>query len=440
MNADNVWIFFLSYNNSTSASNVIESFQERHLNGYYQSKSNERSFPQMFAVGEPICYYSSRFHDFSSFSNQFRVGPMNDNASGNARNTMLGRLSTAFILCIMSLSAAARQREASPEYLASAKFIGVPLVNYSRSFEFMIGGLAGIYYPMNKNDSISPPSLSGGAAFYATNGSYGVLVFSKLYYAEDRFRTYGAVGAPKINFQFYNWDVGIDNGFINYTTLARFIALSQLFRVSESWYAGPDFSWFRATTSFGQEGFTTSERTYASLGIAGEYDTRPSKTYPRAGWYTTLRLRRYADWLGSAAEFTKLKIELNRYLPVDSTDVLAIRATIQTALGAVPFEAQTVVGGKDIRGYSQGKYRGDEVYAAQGEYRWNFAPPFGAVGFFGLALAVTAGNPVSFDDLLPGVGAGFRYTMIPSINANVGVDAAVGRDDWGLYFRIAEAF
>jgi hypothetical protein len=30
--------------------------------------------------------------------------------------------------------------------------------------------------------------------------------------------------------------------------------------------------------------------------------------------------------------------------------------------------------------------------------------------------------------------------MIREINANVGVDVAVGREDWGLYFRIAEAF
>jgi hypothetical protein len=62
------------------------------------------------------------------------------------------------------------------------------------------------------------------------------------------------------------------------------------------------------------------------------------------------------------------------------------------------------------------------------------------VGFGGLALAVTAGTPLNLDEVLPGIGAGFRYTMIPEINANVGVDVAVGREDWGLYFRIAEAY
>jgi hypothetical protein len=58
----------------------------------------------------------------------------------------------------------------------------------------------------------------------------------------------------------------------------------------------------------------------------------------------------------------------------------------------------------------------------------------------GFALPVTHGEPVTFNEILPGAGIGFRYMMIPEIRANVGVDIAVGREDWGLYFRIAEAF
>jgi outer membrane protein assembly factor BamA len=182
-------------------------------------------------------------------------------------------------------------------------------------------------------------------------------------------------------------------------------------------------------------------RQYSSLGVSGEYDTRTSTTYPMDGFYCTARLRRYADWLGSASEYTKIKIEVNRYLLQNSIDVLALRGCVEAALGTVPFEAQTVVGaGKDIRGYSSGKFRGDQVYSLQGEYRWNFAPPFGAVGFLGFSLPITQGEQARFADILPGLGAGFRYTMVPEIHANVGLDVAVGRDDWGLYFRIAEAF
>ena len=42
--------------------------------------------------------------------------------------------------------------------------------------------------------------------------------------------------------------------------------------------------------------------------------------------------------------------------------------------------------------------------------------------------------------LLPAVGAGFRFTAFPDNHMNVGLDAAVGDGDWGIYFRIGEAF
>jgi hypothetical protein len=42
--------------------------------------------------------------------------------------------------------------------------------------------------------------------------------------------------------------------------------------------------------------------------------------------------------------------------------------------------------------------------------------------------------------LLPGAGVGERFMALPDYQGNVGFDVAVGRDDWGIYFRIGEAF
>ncbi len=53
-------------------------------------------------------------------------------------------------------------------------------------------------------------------------------------------------------------------------------------------------------------------------------------------------------------------------------------------------------------------------------------------------------NDLSEDDnwsgLLPGGGAGLRYLAIKEHNINLGIDIAVGKGDWGIYFRIGEAF
>ncbi len=350
-------------------------------------------------------------------------------------------LTLAFVWLLPSLANSQPGGLASKERLTEPRFVGIPMINYNRNIEFIFGGFGGLYYPISSTDTISPPSFSGLAAMYSTNGTGIAIGFSRFYLLEDFIRIKVAGGVGKINFQYFNEDLGLDGGFVNYTSTAGFFVISPLFRMAKGWYLGPDYSYLSMGTVF--EGIPGSgERLqYASLGVSGEFDSRSSTVYPMDGFYCTARLRRYADWLGSASEYTKMKIELNRYVPVKSADILALRGCVEAALGAVPFEAQTVVGaGKDIRGYSNGRYRGDQLYSIQGEYRWNFAPPFGAVGFLGFALPVNQGEAVTIGDVLPGLGAGFRYTMVPEIHANVGLDVAIGRDDWGLYFRIAEAF
>ena len=42
--------------------------------------------------------------------------------------------------------------------------------------------------------------------------------------------------------------------------------------------------------------------------------------------------------------------------------------------------------------------------------------------------------------ILPGVGAGIRFIVSEETHMNVGMDIAVGKGDWGLYFRIGESF
>jgi hemolysin activation/secretion protein len=120
--------------------------------------------------------------------------------------------------------------------------------------------------------------------------------------------------------------------------------------------------------------------------------------------------------------------------------VLAVRASLNIAAGDVPFEGQTVVGGNDIRGYSQGKYRNDQVYTLQTEYRWNFYRRWGMVAFAGVASAVKKFADIPSSEILPGLGAGLRFRMLPAEKINIGVDLGFGKDDYSITFRIGEAF
>ncbi len=71
---------------------------------------------------------------------------------------------------------------------------------------------------------------------------------------------------------------------------------------------------------------------------------------------------------------------------------------------------------------------------------YNFRNRVGLVGFAGLAT-IYGSDTESFNwGLYPGGGVGCRYQAFKSTRFNIGLDAALGKDDWGMYFRIGEAF
>jgi outer membrane protein assembly factor BamA len=173
------------------------------------------------------------------------------------------------------------------------------------------------------------------------------------------------------------------------------------------------------------------------------FDSRDNVQNPSNGWFSNARFNLFDEAFGSAAEYTKMDLDASHYLHLSKAKdhrVLAYKASLSSALGSVPFEAQTVVGGQVLRGYSKGEYRGDQVYSLQAEYRWNFYKKWGTVFFAGVATPVNKTESWQADDLLPGIGAGIRYMMIPDIRINVGFDTALGKDDYGVYFRIGEYF
>jgi hypothetical protein len=76
----------------------------------------------------------------------------------------------------------------------------------------------------------------------------------------------------------------------------------------------------------------------------------------------------------------------------------------------------------------------------QAEYRRRFYKKLGMFSFFDPALSVDSLGRLAGSELLPDIGVGLRYMMIPEERINIGVDVAVGKDDYGLYFRIGETY
>jgi outer membrane protein assembly factor BamA len=324
----------------------------------------------------------------------------------------------------------------------------IPLINYNRTQGIILGAVVSKYYKINKKDSLSPSSNTGIAGIYTEKQSYALFLYSQLFLAQDRWRIRAAVGTLDINFQFYLEDPVLSTGnFSNYSTKANLVVLQVQRNIFKRIYFGPTGSFIKSTTTFSFPGASgqdsVNKSTLNNIGYIISNDTRDHVQYPTRGMFLNFKNQFYRNWIGSNYEFVRYIVTYNQFFKLSKTDdkhVLVARATMNIATGDVPFEGQTVVGGDDIRGYSQGKYRNDQVYTLQTEYRLNFYRKWGLVAFAGLATAVAKFSDITENQLLPGVGGGVRFRMLPSEKVNIGVDAGVGRGDYSITFRIGEAF
>lgn len=321
----------------------------------------------------------------------------------------------------------------------SKKIKIVPYVSYNRTYEFMFGAVPMMMYKVNKKDTISPESISGLMGIYTTNKTWFALAFSKLYLHEDRWRLTLAGGLGNANSQFLS--SGTTSNFIDYQTGADFFKFEVQRKIDKGIYLGANYMYTKFNNEYDFETPVSEEITLNGLGFVFLRDKRNHVYYPTTGSEFKLNYTGYLSFMGNDDESSKIEIKYNKFLKTKRKgDILALRAYGGFGLGDVPFNNLLVVQGTDLRGYSKGEYRGKQLLAFQSEYRYNFKGNMGLVGFAGLGTIFESNTDSNNGKLLPSFGAGYRYTAFPENKMNVGLDLAVGNGDWGIYFRIGEAF
>lgn len=340
-----------------------------------------------------------------------------------------------------------------PKKEKDKNFVGIPTINYSNSFGATFGAFGMLYYDVKKTDSISPLSSSGLIGTYSTNNTWFVVQINKFYLKEDKLRIKTAIGGGSINFQTYvDWPFGMEGftdlptvteeegEFVDYNTTKQFVYFELLRKMYQNLYLGGRVVYSHAFTEFELEGVPTEELSQFGIGFSSEFDSRDSQFSPIKGNHVNLKTFTFSEKLGSTNSYTRINLVYNHYFPIGDRNTLLTRFFSNISTGDVPFAGQNVVGRDDLRGYSDGKYRGEQVYASQAEYRHWFSKKWGYVAFGGVATAINDASDLQIGSLLPAVGAGIRFLAIPSKKISIGMDVAVGKDDWGLYFRIGEAF
>lgn len=327
----------------------------------------------------------------------------------------------------------------------NVKFAGIPLLGYNLTTEFSLGAMLNTYYKVNQKDTISPSSSTSLIGVYTTNKSYFGAFIQQLYLKEDTWRLKLVGGVGNANLQvFHEFDQA--GAYVDYSTMMSLLSLDAKRKVYKRFYAGLSGALVKANTTFDFLDPATGEKyvdkqTVNNIGINFLYDNRDNINYPTKGLHVFMNNRFFQDWMGNDSSFASIEFSYNFYFNFKSEKrVMLLRYYSKTSFGEVPFQGQNVVRGDDIRGYSKGKYRNNQLYSYQVEYRHRFENRFGFVAFAGIAAVVPDMMSMLTTHYLPGAGVGLRYMLIKKEKINIGIDVAVGRDDWSLTFRIGEAF
>lgn len=333
----------------------------------------------------------------------------------------------------------AKERGQGKEKSDKPKFAAIPVPNYNKSTGFGLGAIVTLLYPLDREDENSPPSGTTLFGFYASNKTNVFGAAQKFHLKQDKYRFTLALARASINFQYYAENIGGE--FIDFNTGSRFGLIKGELEVLPDFYLGLKYRYTRSRTKFDIPiEYDPPENTYSGLGPTVAYDSRDNVFNAYAGSFITLETLFNHGTFGSDRNYSLFELKANRYLTLKDNQRLALRLFLKAGTGDVPFEDQAIMGLTDLRGYSSGKYRADQKYTIQGEYRWTFYKKFGMVVFAGVGWVADKINEIRLEDTLPGVGVGLRYMMIPQYRINIGIDFAVGKDDTAFYFRINEAF
>ena len=310
--------------------------------------------------------------------------------------------------------------------------------------------LAGGYFLGGRDEeSDTPPSIVGGFAMVAENGSNAYGAGGNFHLLDDKLRIKVGAGYADVRYRFY----GIGNNDGENGVSVDILQEGPLYFVSASWRV-----WSKLYVGLGYLGgnvdsslrinfpdpppfFDPSLKLdIGALVIPVEFDSRDHEQFPRDGWFVSGRSMLYRESLGSDFDAETYKLAVNNYRPMGEQNVLALRAVLRSTGGDAPFFLLSTFGGStDLRGYPSGRYRDKWMYALQGEYRWQFSQRWIFTGFAGFGEVAEY-----FDEFgrnfLPAAGIGARFVLSQKHRVGLSMDVAVGNDGTEFYFGVGEAF
>ncbi|MCU0253540.1 MAG: outer membrane protein assembly factor [Acidobacteria bacterium] len=335
---------------------------------------------------------------------------------------------------------------------SGGEFFVVPIPRLDPALGAGLIGAAAYIFPLDSDDTESPPSIVGGAAFWMNGGSWGGGVGSKLYMKRDRVRLLTGLAYADLSYDlFVTPERSNEERRIPLNQVISGGVVHAQFRVAKDFYLGVRALVGKITTTPEEEKLPPLPATVEeeidgeirlnSVGLSLALDTRDSTYYPRHGVALDLNADMYFSAIGSDVSYDRYELNYRQYAPVGQDDVLAWQGYVCVAGDEAPFFLQCQVGPRALlRGYSFGRYWGPAMAATQAEYRWQVGRRWILAAFGGVTQVAQDFGGFTLDGNLYAGGAGVRFVVEPKNGVTLRADYAWGEGERALYISVGEAF
>ena len=199
-------------------------------------------------------------------------------------------------------------------------------------------------------------------------------------------------------------------------------------------------------------GYSTTNYYTSALNINLVYDTRDNMINPYKGMYAMASWRGALKLLGNKSNSSYFYLEWRSFHPLSRKNPRHLMAFWLMGNFSPPGEFPYLIlpataydqRGRSARGYTQGRFRGNNLVYGEAEYRFPISSCGGIWGGVLFVNATTAENKVQslklFQSVKPGYGMGLRIMVDKQTRTNLAVDFGFGDKSSGFYLAATETF
>jgi outer membrane protein assembly factor BamA len=326
-------------------------------------------------------------------------------------------------------------------------FIALPIILYGEETNWGLGVTSGYY--LTKKGGNKASNIQG-TLIYTLKNQVSFTLLPKFYTENRDFYYSGQIKANYYPDKFFgigrNTPDSLQESYISKDVSLLFQRQRVMFDV---FMAGIQGQWgYYQTSGFKTGGELISDTITGTkpfftsgLGLLLTWDNRDNFFYPTSGEFYKVSLMVNSRIFGSQLDFSRITMDFRNYYPIIGRHLISLQVYGDFTWGETPFQLLPSMGGNEIlRGYYKGRYRDNNLLAAQIEYRfpiykWLKGSMFGSAGDVSDEI-----DDFDFTKLKYSYGLGLRARVNPA-NVHLRFDMGLTQERKpAFYFTASEAF